>query len=524
MLAAALVAVGMVAQAQSDQRVDLNLKDAPMKAAIEVLMRQTGISVVFESTDIAFPEVTLSLPGVTAEEGLRYICQAAGVYYKKDDAGVYIISRNKPEEKPVVNVKTPAIKVPKKLYRLRLQKADAETVFKFVTQGVVEIDPTSEFKALNRFTDEMSPMRRFQQLADRNDAFDYGFDKGTAKPVQTNNPGIRTNLDGNGISLPDDFAGQGGLGGGAGLGGGQGAPGGRQGPGGGGQGGQGGGLSASGLISDDISYIVYDPIDNSIVIQATEQQYREIQGYVDTFDQAPKQVTVKVQFVTLSSSVSRSLGFDWLYTRGTTVAGNNPGSFAQSSDPIFIAYQTGNIQTRLRTFIQDGYGQVVSSPSVRTLNNMPAQVLQGTITTIFLPRVTGVTQGVAQTVYDPYPLQLISSLVLKPRINNDGTVTVYLTPSITQPGQVRTSPDGINVIPDILVQQLSVAARVKSGETIVLAGFTSKSDQGINKKFPVLGDLPIIGQLFRSSTKEKTTSELLIFVTPTIEEDDESGD
>jgi general secretion pathway protein D len=128
-----------------------------------------------------------------------------------------------------------------------------------------------------------------------------------------------------------------------------------------------------------------------------------------------------------------------------------------------------------------------------------------------------VNQTISTTVYTPVQLPAFSTLSVRPRINDDGTVTMLLAPQITQLGQIRRGPDG-TAIPDISNQAISVAARVRSGDTIVLAGFTQKQDQGTQSKFPVLGDLPIVGQFFRSTSKDVNNSELLIFVTPIIED------
>ena len=105
---------------------------------------------------------------------------------------------------------------------------------------------------------------------------------------------------------------------------------------------------------------------------------------------------------------------------------------------------------------------------------------------------------------------------------------MFLDPTITDQGQVRNLPTGnsgaTQQVPDILSQQVQVVVRVKNGQTIVLGGLTRKSDQGTERKYPILGDLPIIGQFFRSKTTQRNYSELLIFVTPTVVEDeDDSG-
>ena len=98
----------------------------------------------------------------------------------------------------------------------------------------------------------------------------------------------------------------------------------------------------------------------------------------------------------------------------------------------------------------------------------------------------------------------------------------FLSPTVSDFGQLRRGPDGQEV-PDVLSQVISVVARVRNNETIVLGGLTRKAETGSTARFPILSDLPIIGQFFRASNKDRNTSELLVFVTPTIVEDDGSG-
>jgi type II secretory pathway component GspD/PulD (secretin) len=87
-------------------------------------------------------------------------------------------------------------------------------------------------------------------------------------------------------------------------------------------------------------------------------------------------------------------------------------------------------------------------------------------------------------------------------------------------GQTRRGPDGSEV-PDILAQSINVVARVKNNETIVLGGLNRKSDVGSTARFPILSDLPIIGQFFKAGNRDRNNSELLIFVTPSVVEDDD---
>ena len=130
------------------------------------------------------------------------------------------------------------------------------------------------------------------------------------------------------------------------------------------------------------------------------------------------------------------------------------------------------------------------------------------------------TQIITQVI--PYPITAVTQLSIAPRINGDGTITMMVNQQITSQGAFQTAPDG-SEYPNYSIEQIQVVARVKSGETIVLGGMVSKNDNATILKFPILGDLPFIGQFFTKRGYKKDDSELLIFVTPTIVEDDTNG-
>ncbi len=108
------------------------------------------------------------------------------------------------------------------------------------------------------------------------------------------------------------------------------------------------------------------------------------------------------------------------------------------------------------------------------------------------------------------------------RINDDNTITVFLNPQVAS--FVGTSRDSFgNEYPNISLQNINVVARVKNGETIALGGLTDKNDNTTGSRVPLLSDLPIIGQFFRSTQRTKRNSDLLIFVTPRVIEEDETS-
>jgi general secretion pathway protein D len=513
------VASAVAQQGMEQTRVSVRLEDVDLLTAARELTKLTGLMFVVEKSDKPFGKVTLDLKDLPVEDVIQYMCTSAGAHFRRDENGVFILSHDLPApEKLNPTAEKPHVAKVRK--RIPLMKADAETVYRQIMYRE-SFDPTSPFRKLNDFKDVVMPS---------NVGF-YGTKElytpklgpaipMTSAPVPAQNYS-NPNEGANGISLPGEGANQIGPGGGQGGFGGQGGLGGNQGQ--GGQGGQGTSLvGGQGLVPEGISYISFDPTDNSFIVEGTDEAIQEFIRLINEFDRAPQQVTIKVEFITTSSSVSRSLGFEFLYSRGAVFAGTTPGSFIRGGDPVFLNYGSGNVTARMRTQLLEGFGKVVNAPIVRTLNNQPASVFSQVISTIFINTVVGNGAGSVIVTPQPFPLQVTTSLTVAPRINGDGTITVALQPQIADFGQLRRGPDG-QEIPDQLIQAVNVVARVKNDETIVLGGLTRKSDIGSEARVPILADLPIIGQFFRSTTRDRNNSELLIFVTPHIVEEDEGG-
>lgn len=511
-------ALSPLAHAQGSVTLDLDLKDAGLVSAVQALTNRTGLQFVIVDEESKFRPITLALRRASAEDAIQFMVEAAGGWVERNEAGVYIIRSGKPAGKPTVG-SVAAPKAPVETRKIRLMKSDPKVVFQQILSAWTP-DPYSAINDSN-YVRNLTSYRPYQS--------------GTINAVTSEGviPLKSSDLDkqplpenGNDITLPGETANQlgggfpGGGAGGAGQGGGIG-----QGGGVGGQGGGQGGIAITpgqGLVPDGIEYLSYDPTDNSIIVRGTDEAIRQLQSAIALFDIAPKQVEVKVEFITTSQSVSRTFGIDWTFSRGAVFAGNNPGAFARTGDPIFLNYSTGNLVTRLRTQLIEGEGKVVSAPLVRTFNNQNGFISQNTTTTIFVPNQT-VTQGVITTTFNPIPLTINTFLSVRPRINNDGTITMTLTPQVQQFGQIRTPPGGGQAIPDQLSSSIQIATRVKDGETILIAGFNTKQDNTSVTRFPILSDLPIIGSLFRSTSQNRNDSELLIFVTARVlHEDDDS--
>ncbi len=531
----AVMLASIVSAQQSDvTRLNVNLKDADLVTATKMVTERTGLQFMFRSTK-AFSKITLQLKDQTADDVIRYICDAAGAYVTKDENGVYVISATKPElEMPVATAKPNA-----RIFRkLKLLHAGADDLYARIVMNRI-LDPMS------KHADNLRALSMAKQMVS---GTEFGRNSGTTfdslsnfnrfQPTQVQNASAAES--GANVVLPGDSASQRGGGGGGGLqGGGGGFGGGQNGGGGlgggqngggglgGGQNGQGGGAQLTpgqGLIPESITHITFDPTDNSLVVTGTnEKDIDDLANIVAQYDIRPRQVQIKVEFITTTENLDQSLGYNINYSRGTVIAGMAAQDFLRASDPVFLTYASGDAVFRLRTRLASGEGRVVTAPIVRTMNNTPASVFAITQDWILTSQTT-VSNGAVVTTVNPIALQLGTGLSVTPRINADNTITMGLSPqvsSVTGTRQVTSSGSSFE-LPIQTSQSVQVVVNVKDRETIVLGGLNAESTNSTTTRVPVLSDLPIIGQFFKKVVKGRASSELLIFVTPVILEDDDS--
>jgi len=511
LMCAFMCGIPMIASAQAAlSRISVDLVDMDLLQASQILMKKSGAQIVIAPSDQPYKRITLHLSDLPAEDAVRYLCEAAGASYTRDENGVFVLSHKTSTGSNELPPRAPAGPILKK--RVRVMKADPKSIYDAVMYKASQ-DPNLHWSALDAFRKSHNPSSQ-AAFGDGNVPFDVTM----APPISaTSNPSITLG----GIELPGGDSAPLAQLGGFGQGGGP-AGGGGIGQGGAGQGGSPTLAGGQGLVPAGISFISYDPTDNSFIVEGTDEAIQQFIRLVNEFDEAPRQVVVKVEFVTTSSSVTRSLGFEFQYSRGAVNAGSTPGSNVRAGDPVFLNMGSGNVVGRMRTQLQEGFGKVVNSPSVRTLNNQPAAFFTSVQTTIFINEVVGNGNGSVIVTSQPFPITISTGLVVSPRINGDGTVTMNLTPQIQDFGQLRRGPDG-QEIPDILSQAINVVARVKNNETVVIGGLTRNAGTGSESRTPVLSDLPLAGQFFRSRTSDKDNSELLIFVTPHIVDEEEGS-
>jgi general secretion pathway protein D len=515
--------IHLSAWASDDYLVTIHLMDTDLITAVKAIAQQIKAEFVFEPTDEPYRRISfIKVDQKPFEQVLGYICQAAGATYRKEANGVYVIgpARPKPLESPAP-APTPAPReVQKSLViteRIPLRYSRASDIVRIIKTEMMTDDPFAELRDfVNRSLYESSLTMR--------------------PPVS---PAVPLRLDGSPavpfnnapVASPDETAreiGEGQRGGRGGIGGFGGQPGGFGGqPGGGFGGGQPGGgfggqFGAGGqagilLPSEGFDGIVANDLDNSIIVRGTPEAIEYIRRILRFLDVAPKQVLIRAEFVTVSRNDAEKFGIDWNLARVNLQAGAS--GLADRSAPVFVNYATGNLVANLRALLSETRGRVVNAPVVVTQNNSPASVTFFTLDYVEQQFVVFNQAGQPTTFSTFVPVQIPTFLSVTPRVNADGTITLTLFPQVTAPKRIRV---GGRDLPGADSQSVLTVRRIRNGETLVIGGLITRSDNTATNKIPLLGDLPVIGQFFRSRERAVVESELLIFVTATVLDEEES--
>ncbi|NJK60518.1 MAG: type II and III secretion system protein [Oscillatoriales cyanobacterium SM2_1_8] len=117
---------------------------------------------------------------------------------------------------------------------------------------------------------------------------------------------------------------------------------------------------------------------------------------------------------------------------------------------------------------------------------------------------------------DPIDVGVILNIAVD-AIDDNGFVTLAVSPEVSSPGQSITDPSRNNLLIQQLVNRRRLDTgflRLRAGQTLVLAGIISESERVVTRKTPILGDLPLLGSLFRSTEDRRDRSEVIVLVTP----------
>ena len=285
-----------------------------------------------------------------------------------------------------------------------------------------------------------------------------------------------------------------------------------------------------------------------VTVSATPRQIKRLENYLTEMQRKAKaQVLIDVKLLGVKLDNKHETGIDWsqLYAlqnfalaadfkntlnvtefEGTSIT--EMGYLPSGLDGhVISATGSGALNEVIKFLKTQGNVKAISNPKVMTLNNQPALISVGSEFFYKIQQTTnqqGSGGGVANTLQNDLVNSVFAGILLDitPEIDDEGRITLKVNPSLSETIQaIQPEEDGASreVPPDLNRRQLSAVVTVQDGERVILGGLISSKDSIDENKIPLLGDIPILGWLFKYEEKVNSIEELVIVIEPHIIKD-----
>lgn len=291
--------------------------------------------------------------------------------------------------------------------------------------------------------------------------------------------------------------------------------------------------SSNGGILSARGSVAVDERTNTLLLRDSADSISMAKRLLKELDVPVKQVLIESRMVTVRDNVDEQLGVRWGLTgrqgdaalSGSAIAANNinSGVIPELSDRLNVNLPVANAAGRIGVQIaslMDGTildlelsaletenrGEIIASPRITVANQQEAYIEQGTE----IPYVQSTSSGATSVEFK----KAVLSLKVTPHITPDNRIILDLVVTQDTRGETVSTSTGPAVAID--TQEIKTQVLVENGETIVLGGIFQQISTNDVTKVPLLGDIPIVGGLFRNKVSIEQKRELLIFVTPKI--------
>ena len=300
------------------------------------------------------------------------------------------------------------------------------------------------------------------------------------------------------------------------------------------------GSEEGGSLISERGSVVVDERTNSIVVTDTAAKLAEIRDLIEKVDIPIRQVMIEARIVIASSNIDEQLGIRWgggyLNVSGdkfTSIAGDTASAtnlnsqligggqvdmpsapfvdlgVAEATSGFAVGFTSTDLflTAELSALEASGEGEVVSQPKVITGDKQKASIKSGTE----IPYQEGAASGATTTAFK----EAVLKLDVTPNITPDDRILLDLVVNQDSVGDLVPSGNG-GLIPTIDTTELMTQVLVGNGETVVLGGVFKNEELVKVEKVPLLGDIPYLGNLFKSTANSQQKTETLIFITPRI--------
>jgi type II secretory pathway component GspD/PulD (secretin) len=263
--------------------------------------------------------------------------------------------------------------------------------------------------------------------------------------------------------------------------------------------GQLGGLVAAGSI-------IVDNRLNSLIVTGSDGTLTTVKDFLASVDVPQPQVSLELKFLEVSTNASRNLGVSWnAAVESSWTEIDRPG---EALDGGGIGLQTFarsalELSSTINFLLSSGQAKLLANPKITTMDGLQANIHLG-------DRIPLVYYDPRAGLYQATYIDVGVVLTITPIVNGDGYITTQVNPEIS------SVTNFIQNFPQVTTRSTNTTVRVKDGETIIIGGLLSDNERISLQKIPILGDIPIIGALFRNKSTTIDSTEVVFMVTPRV--------
>lgn len=263
---------------------------------------------------------------------------------------------------------------------------------------------------------------------------------------------------------------------------------------------------------------------NALIIIGVKEEINDLKKIIDELDKEKQQVYVRARIVEISEKKTEKLGLKYGLEGGSsttsglfTFAANMGGTSITLSDRLINYIKTPNISEGLALgaaidlLASHEAADIISEPSILCIDNKESTIYVGQTESILQSAITGENKNdLTRSTFKREDIGL--TLKVKPRISNDDKVTLEVT---TKLEDVLAGTGGTGT-PTTTKREVNTVALVSNGESVIVGGLIKDKVSQTENKVPILGDIPILGNLFKNNTDAGDKVNLVIVLTPYI--------
>ena len=273
--------------------------------------------------------------------------------------------------------------------------------------------------------------------------------------------------------------------------------------------------------------VMADELNNSILVWSSRVEFQKIESTLKRLDLPPTQVLIEAAIIEVTLNDDLNYGLQWAFNGGTGggyqgagqlgAGGVKPGTgslgdAAAKGFTYSLVNSAGQVRLALAALANKTLVKMISNPSLMVLDNHLAMMSVGNQVPVQTSTIDIVTSGSAVTSTVQYRDTGVN-LAVTPSVNAGNLVTMQIDQTVTD---TSTASGGTSAQPIFLQRQISSKVAVRSGESIVLGGLIKDSQSAGKSGVPLLQDLPLLGNLFGTNTREGSRTELLVVITPKV--------